>query len=187
VIWNRHSAFEGLHATHLSASKYHWVNYDDDKFDRVFVMQEAAKRGSELHALAATLIKMGVPLRQNGTTLSMYVNDAIGYRMKPELMLMYSVNAFGTPDAICFRKNLLRIHDLKNGQALTSFKQLECYGALFCLEYLENPFKIKMEFRIYQNDEVRVHIPDPDDIMHIMQKYKYFDKRIDELRKEAEQ
>lgn len=144
-------------------------------------MQRAAQRGSELHDLAAKLIKLGVPLRQNGTTLSLYVNDAIGYGMRPEQMLVYTPNAFGQADAIGFRKKLLRIHDLKTGASLTSFKQIDCYGALFCLEYLENPFDIKMEWRIYQNDDVRVHFPDPDDIMHIMQRYKYLDKRVLQL------
>lgn len=171
----------------LSPSKYHWINYDDDKFDRVFVMQEAARRGSELHDFAAEAIRLRIPLKGE-TTLALYVNHAIGYRMKPEMTLMYSVNAYGTTDAIGFntKKKLLRVHDLKNGQALTSFKQLEVYDALFCLEYLENPFNIKHELRIYQNDEFRTHIPDPDDIMHIMQRIKYLDKRIDDLREETE-
>lgn len=157
-------------------------------------MQRAAQRGSELHDLAAQLIKQRVPLRANGTTLSLYVNDAIGYRMRPEQMLVYSPNAFGQCDAIAFRQEkksggafVLRIHDLKTGLALTSFKQLECYAALFCLEYLENPFNIKMELRIYQNDDFRTHIPDPDDIMHIMQRYKYLDKRVDRLMAEEDE
>jgi hypothetical protein len=170
----------------LSASKYHWINYDDDKFDRIFVMQQAAARGSELHDLAAKLIRLGVPLRNNGTTLSSYVNDAIGYRMRPEQPLVYDNNAFGTPDAIGFRKKMLRVHDLKTGLALTSFTQLKCYAALFCLEYLENPFNIKTELRIYQNDDIRVEEADPDEIMHIMQRYKYLSKRIDQLREEEE-
>lgn len=185
--WSKHSAFQGQHATHLSPSKYHWINYDDDKFDRIFVMQRAAQRGSELHDLAAQLIKLGIPLRQNGTTLSLYVNDAIGYRMRPEQTLMYSPNAFGQADAICFRKKLLRIHDLKTGTSLTSFKQLECYAALFCLEYLENPFDMKMELRIYQNDDFKSLVPDPDDIMHIMQRYKYLDKRVLKLMAEEDE
>jgi hypothetical protein len=150
-------------------------------------MQRAAQRGSELHDLAAKLIKLGVPLRQNGTTLSLYVNDAIGYRMRPEQMLVYTPNAFGQCDAISFRKRELRIHDLKTGGSLTSMKQLECYAALFCLEYLENPFDIKMELRIYQNDAYRVHLPDPDDIMHIMQRYKYLDKRVLKLMAEEDE
>lgn len=185
--WSKHSVYQGQHATHLSPSKYHWLNYDDDKFDRIYVMQQAASRGSRLHALAAELIDLKVPLRQNGTTLSMYVNDAIGYNMKPEQMLVYSQNAFGQADAIGFRKKFLRIHDLKTGLMLSSFKQLECYAALFCLEYLEDPFKIKMELRIYQNDDIRVHIPDPDDIKHIMERYKYLDRRLFMLREEDEE
>lgn len=184
MIWNKHSAFAGQHATHMSASKYHWLGYDDDKFDRVFHMQMEARRGTELHAFAAEAIRLRVPLKDNGTTLSLYVNHGIGFRMKPEQVVMYTANAFGTPDAICFRKNLLRIHDLKTGMAMTSFKQLEIYDALFCLEYLENPFKIKHELRIYQYDDYRVHKPDPDDIKHIMEKIKYYDKRVDELRQE---
>lgn len=186
MIWQKHSAFEGQHAQTLSPSKYHWVNYDDDKFDRMFMMQMAAKRGDELHAFAAEAIRLGQQLRNNGTTLSLYVNHAINYRMRPEQPLVYSRNSFGTTDAISFRKQLLRIHDLKTGQAMTSFKQLEVYAALFCLEYFEDPFKIKMELRIYQNDDYRVHIPDPDDIKHIMEKIKYLDKRADMLREEAE-
>lgn len=185
--WSKHSVYQGQHATHLSPSKYHWIGYEDDKFDRIFVMQRAAQLGTEKHALAAQLIKLGVPLRQNGTTLSLYVNDAIGYRMRPEQMLVYSPNAFGQCDAISFRKRLLRIHDLKTGLALTSFKQLECYAALFCLEYLENPFNIKIELRIYQNDDVRIYVPDPDDIKHIMERYKYLDKRVDQLLAEEDE
>lgn len=176
--WSKHSTYQGQHSTHLSPSKYHWLDYDDDKFERIFVMQRAAQRGSELHDLAAKLIKLGIPLRQNGTTLSLYVNDAIGYRMRPEQMLVYSPYAFGQCDAIAFRKKLLRIHDLKTGASMTSFKQLACYAALFCLEYLENPFDIKIELRIYQNDDFKILIPDPDDIMHIMQRYKYLDKKL---------
>lgn len=150
-------------------------------------MQRAAQRGSELHDLAKQLIKLGVPLRQNGTTLSLYVNDAIGYRMRPEQMLVYTPNAFGQCDAISFRKKLLRIHDLKTGTSLTSFKQLDCYGALFCLEYRENPFDIKMEWRIYQNDDYKVEIPDPDDIKHIMERYKYLDRRVLQLMAEEDE
>lgn len=186
MLWANHSAFRGQHALMLSASKYHWINYDDDKFDRIFVMQLAAQRGTELHEFAAEAIRLGIKLRGDGTTLSLYVNDAIGFQMRPEQTLVYSDNAFGTPDAIAFRKKVLRIHDLKTGLMATSFTQLKCYAALFCLEYLEKPFDIKIILRIYQNDDFREEIADPHEIMNIMQKYKYFDKRIAELRKEAE-
>lgn len=185
MIWHRHTAFTGLHSTHMSASKHHWLNYDDDKFDRVYHMQQEAKRGTELHAFAAEAIRLKIPLKGQ-TTLALYVNHAIGFRMRPEQLLMYNANAFGTPDAIGFRKDVLRVHDLKNGTALTSWKQLDCYCALFCLEYLINPFKIKMICRIYQSDEYREHIPDADDIMHIMERYKYLSKRVDDLRQEED-
>lgn len=167
----------------MSPSQYHWLNYDDDKFDRVFAMRQEAKRGTELHAFAAEAIRLKVLLRGE-TTLALYVNDAIRFRMKPEQALVYRANAFGTADAISFRKNLLRIHDLKNGKTLTSWKQPECYAALFCLEYMEDPFKIKIELRLYQNDEYRVHVPDPGDIKSIMEKYKYRSRRVDELKDE---
>lgn len=185
--WINHTAIEGQHAKHLSASKYHWLNYDDDKFDRIYEATQAAQRGTELHEFAAMAIRLKVPLRNNGSTLSLYVNDAIGYNMRPEQTLMASRNAFGTADAISFKKNLLRVHDLKNGVAMASFKQLEVYDALFCIEYLVDPFKIKHELRIYQNDDIRVHFPDPDDIKHHMEKIKYFDRRIEDKLKEEDQ
>lgn len=184
--WSRHTNFQGRHSQSLSPSKYHWLNYDDDKFDRIFAMQQAAARGSRIHALAAELIELKVGLPRNGTTLSSYVNDGIGFRMKPEQPLVFSPHAFGSVDTICFRKAKLRIHDLKTGLAMTSFKQLEIYDALFCLEYMEDPFKIEHELRIYQNDEVRKHFPDPDDIKHHMERIKYLDKRIDLLEEEED-
>jgi hypothetical protein len=114
----------------------------------------------------------------------MYVNDALGYKMKPEQVLYYSENCFGTPDAISFRKNTLRIHDLKTGVTLTSEKQLEVYAALFCLEYKYKPFDITIELRIYQNDEVRIYDVDPTVITYIMDKIISFDKRIAAIRQE---
>jgi hypothetical protein len=60
-------------------------------------------------------------------------------------------------------------------------EQPEIYAALFCLEYDEDPYKIKMELRIYQTDEVLIHEPDPDGILDIMTKIVEFDKLIDQL------
>jgi hypothetical protein len=75
----------------------------------------AARRGTELHDLAHQLIRLGVKLPKTPTTLNLYVNDALGYRMTPEQVLYFSENCFGTADAISFRRNKLRIHDLKTG------------------------------------------------------------------------
>lgn len=181
--FNDHSKLAGLHAF-LSASKYHWINYDDEKLDRVFLASVAAQKGTELHALAHDLIRLKIKLPSSRKTLNLYVNDAIGYRMESEQVLFYSENCFGTPDAISFRRNTLRIHDLKTGVTQTSERQLEVYAALFCLEYRFKPFDITMELRIYQNDEVRIYEPDPDDIAHIMDRIVTFDKRIAAIRAE---
>lgn len=182
--FNKHLNLEGQHAF-LSASKYHWINYDDDKLDAAYIAAMAAKRGSDLHALAHDLIRLGVKLPGNGKTLSMYVNDALGYRMSPEVVLYYSDNCFGTTDAIGFRRNKLRIHDLKTGITPTSPHQLEVYAALFCLEYRVKPMDIEIELRIYQNDEARIYDADPGDIAHVMDRIVTFDRRINTIRQEA--
>lgn len=184
MLFNRHSEVEGRHAT-LSASTYSWVNYDEDKMARVFTTKEAARRGTRLHNLAKDMINLGIKLEDLPLTLNRYVNDAIGYRMTPEQVLYVSDNCFGTADALGFRKNKLRIHDLKTGVGETSIKQLEIYAAMFCIEYHFNPFDIEMELRIYQNDEVRIYDADPDEIMHIIDKIKTLNKLLDTMRMEA--
>jgi hypothetical protein len=57
---------------------------------------------------------------------------------------------------------------------------------LFCLEYDVDPFKINIELRIYQDDEVIVYDADPEDIMFIMEKIQDFDKQINQLKREEE-
>lgn len=184
MIFNTHSHIEGKHAF-LSASKYHWINYSDEKMEQVFQTAVAAQQGTRLHDFASKAIELGIKLPRSAKTMNLYVNDAIGYRMTPEQVLFYSVNAFGTADAISFRKNLLRIHDLKTGVHPASMNQLEIYAAFFCLEYGMKPAQIEMELRIYQNDDVVIHIPEADDITHIMDKIVSFDARIDALKLEA--
>lgn len=182
--FNKHSELENEHAF-LSGSKYHWVNYDDDKLDSAYRKYLATQKGTELHDLARKLILLGVKLPKTNKSLNQYVNDAIGYRMVPEQTLFYSYNAFGTVDAICFRDNLLRIHDLKTGVSPVSIRQLEIYSALFCLEYDVKPSEIEMELRIYQKDnEILVHTPPPEDIDYIIKKIVIFDKKIEKLKKE---
>lgn len=179
--FNKHSELEGQHAF-LSASKYHWVNYDEEKLDATFKKFLATQRGVRLHALACECIRLGVKLPKSRNAFNQYVNDAIGFKMTPEQSLYYSPNCFGTADTISFRKNFLRIHDLKTGETATSMKQLEVYEALFCLEYRVNPNDIKAELRIYQFDDFVVHEPPPEDIMRIIDKIIVFDKRIEKMR-----
>jgi len=186
MLFNTHSGIFGTHAF-LSASNYHWVNYDDDKLDRTFLASMAARRGTELHAFAHEAIRLGIRLPSSKKTLHLYVNDAIGYRMVTEQVLFYSINCYGTADTICFRRNTLRIHDLKTGVTEGSVHQLEVYAALFCHEYRYKPHEIKIELRIYQSNEIRIYDADPDVIAHIMDRMVYFDKRINAIRLEAQQ
>ena len=149
--FNDHSHLAGKYAF-LSPSSYHWLNYDDHKLEARFISAMAARRGTELHLFAQEAIRLGIKLPKTPTTLNLYVNDAIGYRMRCEVPLFYSYNCFGHCDAISFRRNKLRISDLKNGITPASHKQLEVYAALFCLEYLVSPYDIEIELRIYQRD-----------------------------------
>jgi hypothetical protein len=119
-------------------------------------------------------------------TIGLYINDAIKYRMTTEQILFYSENCFGTADAISFRYNTLRIHDLKTGVYPGSVHQLEVYAALFCLEYDKNPFEIKFELRIYQDNEVVMFDVDPEDIVFIMDKIREFDRILSHRRLEEE-
>ena len=183
--FNNHFGLEGKHA-YLGASKYHWINYDDDKLVETYSKHQATLKGTILHDFACQCIQLGQKLPKSRKTLNMYVNDAIGFRMKPEQILYYSVNCFGTADAIVFRNNLLRIHDLKTGTTKAHMEQLEIYAALFCLEYRKKPGEIDMELRIYQNDDVLVHHPTAEDILPIMDKIIAFDKLINKLKIEEE-
>jgi hypothetical protein len=183
--FNRHFDLVGQHAF-LSASKYHWVNYDEEKIEASFTKWMAIQKGTELHDFARRCIELKQKLPKSRKSLNCYVNDAIGFRMQPEQPLFYSVNAFGTADAISFRENLLRIHDLKTGVSAVSMRQLEVYCAYFCLEYKIDPEEIDIELRLYQSDEIVVHKPERDDIRQIMEKIVLFDKRIEQLKSEME-
>ena len=181
MIFNDHSGLSGRHAF-LSPSSYHWLNYTDQKLEARYMAVTAAKRGSDLHALAHEAIRLGIKLSKANKALSTYVNDGIGYKMSCEQMLYYSDNCFGTPDTISFRRGKLRIHDLKTGITVASEQQLEVYAAIFCLEYAIDPFEIEIELRIYQRDEVRVFLPFPERIVSIMDKIILFDQQIEQIR-----
>lgn len=181
--FNNHSDLEGQHAF-LSPSKYHWINYDPSHLDTTYRNFLAVQKGVELHDFACHCIRLNQKLPKSKKTLNQYVNDAVGFRMIPEQPLYYSDNAFGTADAISFRDNFLRIHDLKTGKSTVSMHQLEIYASLFCLEYTISPFDIGMELRIYQLDEILVHIPNPEDLRIIMDKIILFDKMIEKVKME---
>lgn len=183
--WNKHSNLSGQHAF-LGASKFHWINYNEDRLVEAYSRYTAAQRGTILHDFAAQCITLGQKLPRSQKTLNMYVNDAIGYKMKPEQVLYYSENCFGTADAISFRNGMLRIHDLKTGITPTHMEQLLVYSALFCLEYRVKPVDIDIELRIYQSDEVVVHNPEVDEIVPIIDKIITFDKILTRIKEEEE-
>ena len=187
MIYNKHLNLEGLHAP-FSASQSAWLRYDDDKAVEVFENKKSAEMGTRIHAWAKETIDLGIKQPRSNKTLYAYVNDAIGYKMSTEVVLYYSDYFFGTADAISFRNNVLRIHDLKTGSSgkiENHIEQLEVYAALFCLEYRVKPGEIKMELRVYKSDEVLVHTPTAEDILPIMDKIISLNKILEQIDKEV--
>ena len=178
-----HSNLEGLHAV-FSPSQCSWLRYDDEKAIEVYSNKKAAELGTRLHEWAKTTIDLKLKQPRSKKTIYMYVNDAIGFKMDTEVVLYYSDRFFGTADAICFRDNILRIHDLKTGKTSVHIEQLEIYAALFCLEYKVKPSDIGIELRIYQNNEVLYHNHEPEEIKDIMDKIVYLDKILEKYEKE---
>lgn len=180
-----HLDLVGQHAF-LGASKYHWINYDDDKLIQAYANSLAVERGTQLHDFACQCIKLKQNLPRVKKTLNMYVNDAIHFSLTPEQPLYYSRNCFGTADGISFdeKTGFLRIHDLKTGATPANMEQLQIYAALFCLEYHMKPDLMAMELRIYQNDEIQVSRPDWNDIRNIMNLIVRFDDKIEKFKLE---
>ena len=181
MIFNTHYNLKGQHA-YFGASKYHCINYDEERIANAFMKMIAVQKGTKYHEIAAQLIEEGIKLPKSNKTLNMYVNDAIGFKMIPEQVLYYSENCFGTADAICFRDNVLRIHDLKTGEIPAHMEQLLIYAALFCLEYHIKPGEIKFELRIYQNDEKIIFNPTAPDILPIMDQIVRVDKIVKQIK-----
>jgi hypothetical protein len=181
-----HSDLEGKHAI-LSASKSHWLRYSEEKLRSIIANSMEAQKGTRLHEIAKELILMKINLVKNTKTLNLYVNDAIGFKMTPELVLYYSENCFGTADAIHFdmKKMILRIHDLKNGITPAKMEQLMVYAALFCLEYDIRPSTIQILLRIYQNDEYVEYEPTLEEIIDIMDTIVTQDRIIEQIKRET--
>lgn len=180
MLFNRHNNLEGLHAP-FSPSQPSWLRYDDDQAAEVYSNRKAAERGTIMHKWAQDTIDLGIKQPRSKKTIYSYVNDAIGFRMSTEVVLFYSERFYGTADAICFRNNVLRIHDLKTGRIPAKIEQLRVYAALFCLEYNIKPGDITIELRIYQNDDVVIDNPTPEDILPIMDKIIRLDKILEKV------
>ena len=177
MVFNKHDNLEGLHAP-PGARKSSWLRYDENKAIEVFKNLKAAELGTMLHEWAKNTINLGIKQPRSRKTIYNYVNDARGCKMSTEVVWFYSEYFFGTADTISFRDKFLRIHDLKTGVTQAHMDQLEIYAALFCLEYRIKPTDIEIELRIYQNDEVLVHNPAPEDIVQIMDKIVHLNNII---------
>lgn len=188
MAWNTHSNLQGQHSV-LSASSSSWLRYEAEDLERAWSRQQAAKRGDDLHALAANCIRLRQRLEPVQKTLNMYVNDAISFFMRPEQVLYWSPNAFGTCDAISFVNNFLRIHDLKTGRTKAEFDQLLIYVCYFLLEYNQGRLDgiEGIELRIYQGNAIKVHVPSHTELLPIMDKLVTFDQLLTQWRLEEMQ
>ena len=206
--FNKHFDLKGKHAL-LSPSTPSWLDFNEEQILKRLQSQWASTVGTVVHEWAEGrirhrlkvnkfqkndllfyLLQKNVPdyafdLDFLFDNVSNYINDAIGFRMEPEVILYYSENCFGTADAICFRNNVLRIHDLKTGTSKVHIEQLLIYAAYFCLEYKVKPGDIDMELRIYQNDEILYHNPTAEDIVPIMDKIVHLNKLLEKLDEEV--
>ena len=157
MIFNKHLECEGKHSL-LGASKHGWLNDSDEKLVDRYINSFSATIGTLVHDYAKNKIRFRQPMEDNRSeknalllhllthdipdsvidieplfyNLIPYVNDAIGFKMTPELVLYYSDVSFGTADALSYSRNTLRIHDLKTGTTPASMDQLMIYN--ICLQ-----------------------------------------------------
>ena len=206
MIFQTFSNLDGKHAP-FSASQPYWLNDDEKDIVKRFRSMYASQIGTVLHEFARKRIKYGMKLTkadkraaiidilEEGIPKSVvygldmdfifeniqnYVNDAITYRMSPEVHLYFSDNFFGTTDAIAFneKEKKLRIADLKTGTGNPNAEQLIVYAALFCLQYNKDPESIDIDLNFYhKTDLVEVEVA-PNDISNAMNKIVTFDEII---------
>ena len=184
MIFNEHGELSGKHAF-LSGSQSSWINATPEKLISNYRNSKAKELGTKLHEFASQAINLRVKLEDNRKALNMFVNDVIGFDMESERVLYYSQFCFGTADAISYvepikkEKGYLRIFDLKTGYIKASFRQLNVYAAIFCLEYNQDPFKMDIEQRIYQSGEIKINMADPYEIKDIMDKIIEFNRILE--------
>lgn len=170
----------------FSPSQPAFFNYSPEKLREVYHNKKAAEEGTKKHEMAAMLINAKERVWKCKRTWNMYINDAIAFDMDAEVRLYFSEHFSGTADAIYFdpETKFLRIHDLKTGTTHTNFQQLEGYSALFFLQYGQrlktSPENTSIELRIYQNNEVRIYEPNPDDIRFKMETLVQFEEILKE-------
>lgn len=217
IIFNDHHEYEGKHAF-MGASQNSWLGYNDATLIMRWMSQYTQLIGTTIHELVKFCITHRIKLNKSDKHLidvklqeafipkkaydsenyidlvAAYVNDAIGFRMTPEVVLFYSKNCFGTTDTINYdeKTHVLRIHDLKTGLKPASFDQLIIYAALFYLEYKMKPSENQTILRIYQHryddegnilDDLYVEaIAKPEDIEIVMDRIVTGDKVIQDYK-----
>ena len=211
--FNKHFQLEGKHAL-LSASSWRWINDDTETLTKRIRSQYAPEIGTLLHDIARKHIQYRIKMNKYDKKTVMlelldkgipgfiidaldfdamfenlmnYVNDGVGYKMQPEVVLCYSDNFFGTADTIAYseRDKFLRIHDYKSGTTPAHMEQLMIYTALFCLEYRMKPSDFESELRIYQNGDVIYHNPAADEITPIIDKIVTLDNFLVKMKEEV--
>lgn len=183
---NRHSELEGKHSF-MSPSSPAWLRYDDAKLERRFMEHLAHIKGTREHTFAKDAIELGHRLPDLPKTLNMYVNDCIGWRMKPEVPLYWSDFCFGTADALGFwpTQKILRISDLKTGKTPANMDQLMAYAALFCLEYeFPRPWELEIELRIYQGNKIKDYFPEGEEVFTYMDRILTGTRLLEAIRDE---
>lgn len=212
MTWNMHSNLIGKHAL-FNPSGVTWLNYstEEDGLEQIFqryraqyatligtTMHEYAEKRiryrlrmtkSDKNSVLMYLLDKGIPISVIDMdymfdNLYHYVNDAIGFRMDPEVILFYSDNCYGTTDAIYYRNKELRIHDYKSGRSVPHIEQPLIYAGLFCLEYGVKPKEITTNLRIYHAEEVLESTPEPEQIESVMTQIIALDKIVDKWKAE---
>jgi hypothetical protein len=176
--WKSYSHLKNTHAF-LSPSRHYWINYSQEKLVSTYENYKKTALGTQYHMLASELIKLAVRLPNTAASFNSFVNDAIGFKMESEVLLYYSMNCYGTADAVSFYDGVLRIHDLKTGKTPGSMDQLLIYASLFCLDYDIQPKEIKETYlRLYQNEEILEFSPTVKDIYDMVSRVREADKII---------
>lgn len=179
--WKSYSYLENTHSF-LSPSKHHWLNYTPEKLVSTYENYKKIALGTQYHALAAELITLAVRLPNTSASFNSFVNDAIGFKMKAEVLLFFSNNCYGTADAISFSNGVLRIHDLKTGQSPGSMNQLLIYAGLFCLDYaIEAREMEEAHLRLYQNEEITQFSPTTEAIFDVVARIEEAERIIESL------
>ena len=170
MIWKSYSHLRDSHAF-LSPSKYHWLRYDETKLVDRYRNHSAVILGTRYHKVAEELIRLAIRLPDIPVAINMFVNDAIGFGMSPEVILYYSPNCYGTADSILWETGILRIHDLKTGTSSASMDQLMVYASLFCLDYKVEPKDLlETHLRIYQGEELIMFNPSSREVFDVVKR-----------------